>query len=118
MNIYSNYSVNFMSGKNTLKTQMTKKATNVVKKNEVKNSNAFYDDINKFLDRKCSKEDYLKTLVKKVNNNEYANVIQNNHLERKYVNDMLTTIDLSRYVKDIPDEYLTSKMLKLLESKK
>ena len=118
MNIYSNYSINFMAGKNSLKSKMAKKTANSVKDNFAKKNNPLYDDINNFLERKCSKEDYIKTLVKKVNNNEYANVMQNNPLERKYVNDILTTIDLNRYAKDIPDTYLIDRMLKLLESQK
>lgn len=118
MNIYSNYSINFMAGKNTLKTHLTQKAGKTIKDSATKKSNPFYDDINMFLEKKCTKEEYLKTLVKKVNNSEYNNVILNNPLERKYVNDILTTVDLNRYLKDIPDKYLVDKMKKILESQK
>lgn len=112
MKINSNYSINFTAKKNVLNSEAIK---NTKKYTFAKSPNELYGDIDKFLSKKYTNEQYLTVFMEKVNSNAYN---EDSNVEKKYVNDILTSIDLNRSYKDIPDEYLKVKMLKLLDSKK
>lgn len=92
-----------------------KKFHNNIKKQNINKKDVFYDDINKFLTKEYSKEEYLTSFIKNVENNAYLE--KNSNIEKKYINDLLTSIDLTNNYKDIPNQYIIDRMLKLLGNK-
>ena len=112
MQIYNFYSVNFAAKKNITKPITAKTKTSALPISNAKED--FYNDIEKFIKKEVSKKQYLQLFIDKMNNELYS---QLNNTEKKYVYDMLTTIDLS-YNKNISDAHLTERMKQLLDSRK
>ena len=97
--------MNFMATKKPAKPAYTSTIKNPVLED-------FYTDIDKFMKKSIKKEEYLDNFVSKINKNLYN---QMNSSEKIYVNDILTTLDLTNSIKDIPDNYLLENMNKLLK---
>lgn len=100
----------------TAKKASTKNLKKVLKSDTLANNqDDLYFDIEKYLKKDITKEEYFKIFKEKVKNNPN---ISNNRIENKYINDMLTTLDLVGNTKNIPDKYLIQNMEFLLNYKK
>lgn len=119
MKIYNSYSINFTAKRSFAKTRIERSDLTKIKK-IIKNTKNlqrdFYLDIQRYLDNTYAKKDYLKNFIEKFKNNSFYT--KYNNVEEKYINNILTTLDLAENPQEISDEYLTRNMLKLLKDKK
>lgn len=107
MKVYSINSTNF-----------TAKKTQSTLSNTENPRQRFCNQIDKFLNNKCTKKEYIDSFTKEIN----AVIInrQKNDFtlpERKYINNLISVLDISEGIEKIPDNYLKTNMLKLLKSK-
>ena len=112
MQIYGYGTTVFMAKKNITKFCKTK-----VENHDAfikQNNDIFYKNIEQFLKKEINKDEYFKSLLDGIKNKTF---IPKNKIEAKYLNDMLTTLDLSGKIKDIPDEYMIKNMQNLLKYK-
>lgn len=112
MHIYNTHMTNFMARK----TMPVKKVNNIIQEPKTLKDEPFYNDIEKYLKKEINKEEYLKLFVNNFKQNNFKD--NNDILEKKYINDLLTSIDLINSYKEIPDNYITERMLNLLQNKK
>ena len=75
----------------------------------------FYDNIDAYLNKKFTKKDFLANLNKFAHKFD-ENKIKLNDAERQYLDDMLTTIDLSGKSTKIPDKYIVDNISELLKN--
>jgi hypothetical protein len=113
MQIY-NYNSTIFTAKKLPAEKSLKTVATKLKSDTFSNKENLYNDIEKYLKKDISKEEYFKFLIEKIKNNSYY---VSDRVEEKYVNDMLTTLDLVVNTKKIPDEYLKRKMENLLKYK-
>lgn len=110
MKIYNINSINFSASRKT----------NNLHSAMVQNSrDEFYTNINGFLNKDYDKKEYLKLFsenVNKIKTNKEANLFSST--EKKYINDLLMTMDLADKLERISDKYLTESMTTLLKTKK
>ena len=78
------------------------------------NKEIFYIDIDKFLNKDIGKKEYFESLLNNVKNTTK----KPNKYELKYINNMLTTLDIVGSPEDIPEAYLIKNMQNLLKHKK
>jgi len=103
-----------MASKKTLQdVKRTKKATITPVKDE------FYSYIYGFLNKKYDKMEYLKRFSNNINRiKKEKNSQLFNPYEKKYIDDMLMTMDLTKDLSNISDKFLAENMRNLLKSKK
>ena len=108
MIIQKTNNINF-TAKNTF---VKSKPKEIFSKNNEKFS-TLYDDIKTYLNNNCSKIEYLNSFAKKFNNFEQD--IKYNNAEKKYINKLLITLDLTENWRKIPDISLKESMQELLK---
>ena len=81
---------------------------------EKNNKEIFYKDIDKYLKRDIGKKEYFENLLNNIKNTTK----KPNKYESKYIDDMLTTLDIVGDPEDIPEVYLIKNMQNLLKHKK
>ena len=79
---------------------------------DAKKNLILYNDIKTYLSKDCSKIEYLNKFSKNFNTMEQE--IKYNNAEKKYINNLLITLDLSENWKKIPDNSLKESMQELL----
>ena len=85
-----------------------KKPENIKKTKKI-----FYDNIDKYLNKEISKKEYMDYIIK-----NHARFKNNTPAENIYMNNLLTTLDLTGNPDNISDYYLSYCMTKLLKSGK
>ena len=111
MKIYNINPINFVERKNPIFTASNKDGKFT--------KESFYQQIEGFLNKKYSKEKYLKMFSDGISEISKQNSIQEySSIERKYINNLVSIIDMSDNLKKIPDNYLKTNMEILLRSKK
>ena len=112
MHIYSINSINFTANPYK-KIEINREALNKIKnntKNPVKK--VFYNNIDMYLDKKFSKKQFLDSI------NQIAYRIDNkvklNDAEKQYIDDMITTMDLTAKSDSISDSYIKKNIKDLL----
>ena len=113
MKIYNTYTINFTAIKNNKSS--VKKMNNLSLNVNSFVQNDIYKDMSSFLQKKITKEEYLYKFITNFNNEAYKKL---NNSEKKYVHDILTTIDFAESYKSISDEYLQEKMKRLIKIQK
>ena len=115
MHIYATNSVKFTSANRIIKPQ--KPYPEIIGKirNDLNDDTrkSLYNNIDSYLTKKFSKKEFLLAL------NKLAIDIDNKKLniaEKKYINDMLTTMDLSDNFEKIPDKYIVKNIEKLVDN--
>lgn len=104
MHIYSINSINFTANPYK-KIEINREALNKIK-NNTKNpiKKVFYNNIDMYLDKKFSKKQFLDSI------NQIAYRIDNkvklNDAEKQYIDDMITTMDLTAKSDSISDSYI------------
>lgn len=79
----------------------------------------FYEHIDRYLSNKMDKKAYLKNFSKGIDEVQARRGgAEFTPVEKKYINDLITTLDLTESLDKISDKYLTDNMKKLLEYKK
>ena len=113
MQIYACNSTMFMAKKmpKISKEKINNLAVDTFEKN---NKEIFYKDIDKYLKRDIGKKEYFENLLNNIKNTTK----KPNKYESKYIDDMLTTLDIVGDPEDIPEVYLIKNMQNLLKHKK
>ena len=106
--------MNFTSKKNIYNSKTIKSVQKNTQK--IQNTDYFYEDMKKFLNKEYSKDEYLKTFINRLEQSSYAE--RSNNVEKKYINDLLTSIDLANSYKEIPDNYIIERVLKIVGNQK
>lgn len=115
MHIYATSSIQFTSANRIIKPK--KQYPEIIGK--IRNNlnddtrKGLYSNIDSYLTKKFSKKEFLLAL------NKLAIDIDNKKLntaEKKYLNDMLTTMDLSDNFEKIPDKYIVKNIEKLIDN--
>lgn len=104
-------STNFMAHTKQVSSQIKKGTGNAV--TNVCNRETFYKQIDKYMRGKYSQKEYLKHFTNNIQNIKDANEFTN--IEKKYINDLIVTMDMTEDFSKIPDEYLRYRMKQLLE---
>lgn len=82
----------------------------------IKIDKGIYNDIDKFLNKKITKLEYLNKFDKYVDN--ILPEIKFTPAEKSYINNLIFTLDLNSDWSKIPNQYLTETMKELLKYKK
>lgn len=117
MHIYAINSINFTAsaGGGKIK-KMEKETLDRIRHNSGNRAKRdFYDNIDAYLNKKFTKKDFLANLNKFAHKFD-ENKIRLNDAERQYLDDMLTTIDLSGKSTKIPDKYIVDNISELLKN--
>ena len=87
------------------------------KKNNIKSNSVedFYSHINGYLNRDYDKKEYLKLFQQDVDALKKQSVTP---IEKKYIDNLLTTMDLTDKPAKISEQYIVNNMKKLLDGKK
>lgn len=114
MHIYSINSINFTANPYK-KIEINREALDKIKnntKNPVKKD--FYNNIDMYLEKKFSKKQFLDSI------NQIAYRIDNkvklNDAEKQYIDDMITTMDLTAKSDSISDSYIKKNIKDLLDN--
>lgn len=114
MYIYSINNINFTS--NPYKKIIIDKESLDKIKNKTKNpvKKDFYNNIDMYLNKKFSKKEFLDNINKIAY--KIDNKVKLNDAEKQYIDDMLTTMDLTAKSDRISDNYLKKNIKELLEN--
>ena len=79
----------------------------------------FYEHIKQYLSNGMNKKEYLKKFLSGIDAIQARKGgAEFTPVEKKYINDLITTLDLTESLDKISDRYLTENMKKLLDNKK
>ncbi|GEM_PF-4100879 len=92
-----------------------KSAVRKVKSSSRVDDKEIYSDINDFMTKKCDKLEYLNRFSRQFEYPKYGNIYT--QAEKKYINDLLLTLDLSSDWRDIPDKHLETAIQELMKSR-
>lgn len=116
MHIYAINSINFTAAGSGRIKKIEKETLDKIRNNSSnKAKKDFYNSIDDYLNKKFTKKEFLSNL------NEFArkfdeNKVKLNDAERQYLDDMLTTIDLSGRSTKIPNKYIIDNISELLKN--
>ena len=105
MKIYNITSTNFLA----------KNSTNVTK-TKVFNSKKFYSEIDKFVNKKITKEEFLKDFERKYK--KFLNHPELSLEEKNFINDIIATFEFGYSAKDISSKILMERIKELLSLRK
>ncbi len=117
MHIYAINSINFTAsaGGSGIKKIEKEKLGRIRNNSANRAKKDFYNNIDAYLNKKFTKKQFLENLNKFAHKFD-GNKIKLNDAERQYLDDMLTTIDLSGKSTKIPDKYIVDNISELLKN--
>lgn len=111
MKIYAVNPINFTAKKPVV--SKTEQAQNCIFTKEL-----FYSQIEGFLNNQYDKEKYFKMFSDGVDKIvKQQDIAQYNPIERKYISNLVSMIDMSDNLRNIPEQYLKKNMQELLAHK-
>ena len=112
MKIYNINPINFTAKKTIVTKKDLKPAEKFTKEN-------FYNQIDGFMNNQIDKEKYFKMFSDGVDKiYKQQDILKYNPIERKYINNLVSLLDMSENHGSIPEQYLKKNMELLLAHKK
>ena len=108
MRIYNINTTSFMAKRTNLLSHKAEKEMKFTKKN-------FYKQIDDFLKHKTDVEDYLKSFSKSINTIKQKDMLDYSIPERKYIDKLIATLELSENPSKMPRDLLEKDMKELLK---